>query len=82
MSRVPLQLTEPVFCAEGLGSYALQVPREPLQPVSLWNEPPLKLSLVPPTEITLGEADGYCAGSPESPEEAKKLTPVCEEWES
>jgi hypothetical protein len=34
------------------------------------------LSVVPPTETTFGEADGYSAGRPESPEETKKLTPL------
>jgi len=30
--------------------------------------------VVPPTEITLGDADGYSAGSPASPDDTKKLT--------
>ena len=35
----------------------------------------MKVSRVPPTEITFGEAEGYSAGVPLSPEETKKLTP-------
>ena len=39
-------------------------------------------SFVPPTETTLGDDDGYSAGSPESPDETKKLTPDWAKWES
>ena len=38
--------------------------------------------LVPPTEMTFGEADGYCAGNPLSPDETKKLTPDCAKCKS
>jgi hypothetical protein len=40
------------------------------------------LSVVPPTEITFGEADGYSAGVPLSPDEKKKLTPLWTKCES
>ena len=79
---MPLQLTEPVDWVEGFVSYALQPPPEPLQPVSELKLPPLKCSVVPPTEITFVDADGYSAGRPASPEETKKLTPVCAKCES
>ena len=44
-----------------------------------------KWSVVPPTEITFGDAEGYSAGRPASPEETKKLTPLaakCESYEA
>ena len=37
---------------------------------------PLRVRVVPPTEITLGEAEGYPAGLPESPADARKVTLV------
>src|SRR5437763_1166355 len=63
-------------------SYTLQPPPEPLQPVSDRKLVPEKFSVVPPTEITFGDADGYCAGKPLSPDETKKLTPGCAKCES
>jgi hypothetical protein len=44
--------------------------------VSDWNRPPEKLSVVPPTGTTFGDAEGYSAGRPASPDETKKLTPL------
>ena len=32
--------------------------------------------------VRFGEAEGYSAGVPLSPEETKKLTPFCAKWES
>ena len=52
------------------------------QPVSPVNVEPEKWSVVPPTEITFGEAEGYSAGRPESPAETKKLVPAREKDES
>jgi hypothetical protein len=43
---------------------------------------PLKLRVVPPTEMTFGEDDGYSAGSPASPAATKKLTPGWTKCES
>jgi hypothetical protein len=61
-------------------SYVLQPPPPLDQPVSPMKVEPLKCRVVPPTEITFGEADGYSAGSPASPEETKKLTPLWTKW--
>src|SRR6266550_232194 len=58
----------------------LQPPPEPLQPVSDEKVLPLKWRVVPPTEMTLGDEDGYSAGVPLSPDETKKLTPEWEKW--
>jgi hypothetical protein len=84
VARLPAQLT----CAYWLKadwaavafSYALHPPPPPLQPVSDVKFPPLKWSVVPPTEMTFGEDDGYSAGRPASPDETKKLTPLCAKW--
>ena len=65
------------LCVEVAFSQRLQPPPEPLQPVSDEKVLPLKLKVVQPTEMTFGEADGYSAGVPASPDETKKLTP---EW--
>ena len=63
-------------------SYWLQPPPEPLQPVSLEKLLPLKLSVVPPTEITLRDDDGYSAGSPASPDETNALPAAkCESYD-
>src|ERR687885_1508875 len=84
VARFPPQLAcaycEKDDCAEVANSNALQPPPPLLQPVSPVKAPPLKCSVVPPTEITFGEADGYSAGRPASPEETKKLTPVWAKW--
>ena len=64
-------------------SYGLQPPPESLQPVSDWKAPAeVRCRVVPPTEITFGDADGYSAGAPASPEETKKLTPDWTKWQS
>ena len=57
---------------------AVDPPPELLQPVSAKDGE--KVSFVPPTEMTLGEEEGYSAGSPASPAETKKLTPDLEKW--
>src|SRR5919199_391937 len=84
VARLPPQVTCAYCgndrCAEVAVSKALQPPPPLLQPVSPVKAPPLKCSVVPPTEITFGEADGYSAGRPASPEDTKKLTPVWAKW--
>ena len=44
----------------------------------------MELRVVPPTEMTFGEADGYSAGYsagvPASPDETKWLTPEWRKW--
>src|ERR671934_2051936 len=79
VARLPPQLPCPYSpnpdCAEFAVSYTLQPPPEPLQPVSELKFPDeSKCNVVPPTEMTFGEADGYSAGVPLSPDETKKPT--------
>src|SRR5437762_218715 len=91
---MPVQLPRPVTRSKPVSALAplfpdvmsryvmLQPPPEPLQPVSLEKLLPLKLSVVPPTEITLRDDDGYSAGSPASPDETNALPAAkCESYD-
>src|SRR5215475_11633574 len=62
-----------MFCQLGCVSNALQPLPAPLQALSTRGE--MDVSDVPPTEVTNGDAAGYCGPKPLSPELAVMATP-------
>ena len=46
-------------CQAGFGSYAEQPEPDPDHFVSVFHVVPLRLSFVPPTDVTYGDSEGY-----------------------